>query len=67
VRDGRTGVLVPHGDVAALAQEMLRFARDRSLVERLGRAARDWALELTWDGAADVVEGHLKEMHAALS
>lgn len=67
VRDGRTGVLVPHGDVPALAREMLRFARDRSLVERLGSAARDWALELTWEAAANVVEGHLKELHAALS
>ncbi len=67
VKDGRTGILVPHGDAAALAREMLHLAGDPALVERLGAAARSWAEQLSWDAAADTVEGHLKELHAALS
>jgi glycosyltransferase involved in cell wall biosynthesis len=50
VRDGRTGVLVPHGDPA--------------LVEQLGRAARQWAEQLTWDAAAATVERHLVALAA---
>jgi glycosyltransferase involved in cell wall biosynthesis len=67
VRNGMTGVLVPHGDPVALAAEMLRFAGDAALVSTLGQAARHWAEQLSWDAAADTVEGHLKELHAALS
>jgi glycosyltransferase involved in cell wall biosynthesis len=37
VRDGETGLLVPHGDVAAMAAAMGRFAGDRALVEAFGR------------------------------
>ena len=64
VRDGQTGVLVPHGDAPQLARQMVRFADDRELVERLGRAARSWAERLTWDGAAATVERHLAELAA---
>ena len=64
VRDGRTGVLVPHRDPAALAREMLRLVADPVLVERLGRAARTWAEQLTWDAAAATVEGHLAALAA---
>jgi len=67
VKDGRTGILVPHGDAAGLAREMLRLAGDPTLVDTLGRAARLWAQQLSWDAAAETVEGHLKELHAAIS
>lgn len=62
VRDGLTGVLVPHGDPAALAQHMLAFAADRSLVERLGAAARQHAVRMGWDGTADRTEAHLESL-----
>ena len=64
VRDGRTGVLVPHGDPVALAREMVRLASDPVLVDRLGRAARQWAEQLTWDAAAATVERHLAALAA---
>jgi glycosyltransferase involved in cell wall biosynthesis len=35
------GVLVPPGDVSALAQAMLRLARDPKLRQRMGRAAHE--------------------------
>jgi glycosyltransferase involved in cell wall biosynthesis len=41
VLDGQTGLVVPPGDVAALADALLRLYRDPPLRERLGRAARE--------------------------
>lgn len=67
VRDGVTGVLVPHGDVQALARRMLELADDPALVASLGRAARVHAEQLTWDAAADRTEAHLAELVAAAS
>src|SRR5947208_9972705 len=40
VRNGETGFLVPHGDVAAMADAMRRIAASRDLVTSLGRSAR---------------------------
>jgi glycosyltransferase involved in cell wall biosynthesis len=64
VRDGRTGMLVPHGDAGAMAQAMLRLAGEPGLVSRLGAAARGWAEQLTWGAAADAVERHLHDLVA---
>src|SRR5690606_23022506 len=41
VRDGLTGLLVPHGDPGALAAAMLRLAADRDLVDRLGTRSEE--------------------------
>lgn len=40
VRDGQEGLLVPHGDAAALGQAMLRLQGDPELCQRMGRAGR---------------------------
>jgi glycosyltransferase involved in cell wall biosynthesis len=56
---GRTGLLVPHGDVAALADAMRSLATDPARVETLGRGALDFARGFTWDRAADLTEQHL--------
>lgn len=64
VRDGVTGLLVPHGDVAALAAAMCRLAGDPELVASLGRAARAHAEALSWESAADQVEQHLEDLVA---
>ncbi len=65
VRDGRTGLLVPHGDVSALAAAMCRLASDPELVATLGRAARAHAEALSWESAATQVEQHLEDLVAA--
>lgn len=62
VRDGETGFLVPHGDVAAMAASIRRLSGERALVEQLGAAARRFAGEFTWSGAADQTEAHLLEV-----
>jgi glycosyltransferase involved in cell wall biosynthesis len=41
VRDGRNGLVVPAGDVGALAEALRTLAGSADLRSRLGRAARD--------------------------
>ncbi len=61
VRDGETGILVPHDDPEALAAALLRLSEDVQQVETLGRAARRFATGLSWDQAAELTEAHLLE------
>ncbi|QWV91848.1 glycosyltransferase family 4 protein [Geomonas oryzisoli] len=44
IDDNSSGILVPPGDAAALAQAMLTLAADRSLRERMGAAGRQIVL-----------------------
>ncbi len=65
VKDGETGLLVPHGDVAALASALARLARDASLRQRLAAGARAFAESLSWERAARETEAHLEAAAAA--
>lgn len=62
VRDGVTGFLVPHGNVAAMAERMQYLSGERAFVEHLGIAARQFATEFTWQRAAEETEAHLYEV-----
>lgn len=54
VRDGETGILVAKNDAPALAQAILQLLEDDALRERMGRAARAWALgRFTWERIAE--------------
>lgn len=64
VLPGRTGLLVPHGDVSALADALDRIVQDTEVRERLGRGAREWALTLSWDRVADRWEETLRRAAA---
>ncbi len=61
VRDGETGLLVPHGDVEAMSAALIRLAQHPDLVETLGRNARQFAETLSWDRAARETEAQLHE------
>jgi glycosyltransferase involved in cell wall biosynthesis len=52
VRDGETGILVPHGDIQALQRSMDRLAGDQELRSELGRKGLEWAGNFDWDTTA---------------
>ena len=58
--DGRTALLVPAGDVTALAAAMSKIAGDAALGSRLGTAARAIAPEYSWDKRAERLEAALQ-------
>lgn len=57
VRDGRTGLLVPPGDVPALAAALDRLAADAPLRARLGEQACDEARAYVWPELSARVAG----------
>jgi len=62
VVDNQTGFLVPHGDIAAMAEKMRKLAESPGLVESMGKAARDFAEKFSWDRAANDTIAHLEEV-----
>lgn len=62
VVDGETGLLAPHGDVAALAQRIAALLRDDALREAMGRRAREFAARFGWDGSAEALEKLLRRV-----
>jgi glycosyltransferase involved in cell wall biosynthesis len=52
VRDGETGILVPHGDLGALAEKIAQLLGDAALREKMGAAARAWAAQFSWEEMA---------------
>jgi len=59
VVDGRTGFLVPHGDVGALAGRIGAVLEDPGLRDRLGGDARTFATGFSWESSADATEAFL--------
>ena len=47
-----TGLLVPHGDVPALANAVTRLLEEDDLWSRMGERAIEWAAEYNWDRSA---------------
>lgn len=60
VEDGKTGLLFPAGDVAALTQNLLVLIGDSELRQNMGEAARVRALELF---ASEKITGELVELY----
>ncbi len=66
IRDGENGLLVPIRDASAVANAVARLIADRSLRERLGRAAREEAMRrYTWDAVAVPVREAYERLAAA--
>jgi glycosyltransferase involved in cell wall biosynthesis len=56
VDDGVTGFLFPRGDAGALADRMMRLAKDPGLARRMGAAAREKALKAyRWDAIMEKI------------
>jgi D-inositol-3-phosphate glycosyltransferase len=53
IREGRNGYLVPWRCPEPFAQRLDALLANPSLVESMGRAAREQALKMSWDGVAD--------------
>ncbi len=60
VRHGETGLLVPHGDVEALADAIQQVVTDPAILERLGEGARRFAEGFSWDRSALAMERFLE-------
>ena len=66
LRHEETGLVVPDGDSAALAQAILRCLRDPPFAERVGAAARREARRsYSWEGSAEVVEAEFSRVVGA--
>jgi len=64
VLNGKTGILVPHGDVEQLALEMDKLASNPSLRSELGNHGMEWAAGFNWDDTANqMIEIMKKSLH----
>ena len=65
VVEGETGLLVEHGDEAALAEALHRLLSDRALAARMGEAGRARAFrEYAWDAVVERTLALYREMGA---
>jgi len=64
VRHESTGLLVPHGDVDALAASLIRVLTDEGTWERLRDGALVWAANYTWDGVTDQMQAVIERVAA---
>ena len=65
VRDGKTGFLVPDGDVDGFADRIATLLADDDLARTMAAAAREWSLGFDWDRAADEMEEALSAAQRA--
>jgi glycosyltransferase involved in cell wall biosynthesis len=52
VKDGVSGYLYPFGDVNKLSDILIRMLKDEELIKKMGKQARKWAANFSWDESA---------------
>jgi glycosyltransferase involved in cell wall biosynthesis len=62
LRHDENGLAYPAGSVEAMAQAMVRLAGERGLTQRLSRAARRTAEELTWKREMERLDRSYREI-----
>lgn len=62
VVDGRTGHLVPHGDVGQLTERLAEFLQDPGKRDRMGAQARLFAERFSWEASALATERFLARL-----
>ena len=62
VVDGETGLLVPHGDIDAIADAIHTLVDDPARLNEMGASARSFAERFSWDATASAVAEHLIEV-----
>jgi glycosyltransferase involved in cell wall biosynthesis len=62
IRNGENGVLVPYGNINALANAIVRVLMDEELRERLAENAYKWSLSFDWDTCARQLMDYIKEV-----
>lgn len=60
--DGKTGILVRHGDIPAMAGAMGRIAASPTLVANMGSSGRRFAERFTWEKSAEDTISHLEQV-----
>ena len=61
VIDGETGFLVPHGEIAALADRVETLLNDEALRRQMGGACRAFSEGLSWERSAERMEAFLRD------
>ena len=56
VLDGRTGFLVPYGDVAAFGEKAVKLLKDKDLWNEMSRNSIERVKSLTWERCARETE-----------
>lgn len=62
VEDGITGILIPYGKPAELAEKMLMLVNDKAMRERMGAAGREKAMSYTGDRTAAQIHAIYEEV-----
>ncbi len=66
IQEGATGLLVPEGDAAALAQSMAGLLEDDGRRRAFGRQATEWARHFAWPGIARALSALYGELVPAI-
>lgn len=52
VKDGVSGYIYPFGDTKGLSDTLIRMLKDKNSIEKMGKQARKWAENFSWDESA---------------
>lgn len=67
VRHDETGLLVPHGDVGACADAIVRILGERETWRRLRAGGLAWAATFSWEAVSDQIEAMIWKQAARAS